>query len=454
LKNYLYILGLLWWIGGLPTLVKAQTPEENLEKYWNYRERLVGTKGQAGFVSVGLEQGCSVPASERYPVADCQYDWYLNHNNCDKHQGKGRLHWGDGTVYLGYYIAVLALEYANLERAKQSTDAVAQELWYALLAVERLDSLAEVVLGHEGKLDGFFLRDDVPADFYYQEAAPHQRRFGTDSFQIDCLSSDYVCGEFDVKKGGFISQDQVLSLFVGFMAIHQLIKDRRYQDTLPTFGEKVAVITHRIANYMMTNKWKLKGPSGEKIPDKWGGNAIGFSFPIATIANDLTDDTFKDDYLRKGAGGGGLIVFDLLQITLPIQNEMNVGMTLVSQVLMGQMRNRLVCRIAIKNDRAMYGLMHAVYFDKKLSKKLKKADLEQFLNTAPFDGPCFNTPNCKAPDGWKSYDRWVHPAFKNGNPYGKHSQTAGLDYMLLYNLYHYYYQKELPSYQYKAPNGE
>jgi hypothetical protein len=445
-KRILYLTLLLTAIS---TIIQAQTPVQNLGKYWNYRERLVGTNGQGGFLDVGIGQGMSLPASERNPYASCKWDWYLNNNNCETRKGKGRLHWGDATIYHGYYLAVLALEYANLEKTGQSITAVAEELWYALLTVERLDSMAEVVFGKEGKLDGFFLRDDIPADFYKKKGAPKGRRFARGKNCFDCLSSALSCDTLSVRTGGFISQDQVLGLFLGFSMIDKLVADKRYKDSLPTFGEKTAIIVHRIANYMMTNSWKLRGPNGQRIPDEWGGNTIGLSFPIAQIANRLTNKKYEKNYIRKGALFLGRPIYDLLQLFLSAQHQTNVGLALSSHSMMEKRSHNALARKSKKHDAIIYPLLHAVFFDRTLSKKIKKSDFEALINEAPYDGPCFGTPDCDAPDGWKSYDRWVHPRFKNGNPYGVKSETPGLDFMILYNLYYYYYSptEKLPVYR-------
>lgn len=438
---------LLYMIIVLPTaIINAQTPTQNLEKYWAYRQRLTGTADKAGFVDIGLGQGQSIPALERFPHTDCATDWYMQHHSCSPHEGTGRLHWSDATLYLGHYMAILALEYANLYRANQSTQVVAQELWYALEAFERLDSLAEVTLGLEGKKDGFFLRDDIAATFYLDNDSSTERRFGKDKFTFDCTSSAYSCGEPRVEDGVFISQDQVTGLLVGFMTINQLIADHRYQPNLPTFGEKVSLNMHRIASYMMRYNWQLKGPNGTDIPNKWGGNAIGLSYPIGKIANHITQQKYGENYLGNGAKLLGKPIYKLLHASLAWQSEINRGLAMATFSLLENTPATLLARKAIKEQLIIYPLLHAVLFRKPLSDKIEQHLFEDLLHTAPPEGPCFNSPDCMAPDGWKSYDRWIHPDFVNGNPHGIHSESPGLDYMLLYNLYHYYYYTDLPAY--------
>ncbi|MCP4440247.1 MAG: hypothetical protein GY810_14985 [Aureispira sp.] len=432
----------------------AQSHQENLDKYWLYRTRLVGTNGQGGFLDIGTGQGQSLVATNRDFNRICSNDWHMVDGKCHTREGKGGLSWADASLYQGFYIGMLALEYANLERAKQPLDKVGQELWYAMLTVERLDSLAEIALGKkEGKLDGFFLRDDVPANFYYEKDAPNDRRFGANSQNIECVSSDYSCGEeVAVEKGGFISQDQVIGLFIGFSLIKKLVADKRYKKNLPTYGEKAALIAHRIADYMSSSGWKLKDPDGKKIPDKWGGNALGMSYPIAKAANFITDGKHSKTYIRKGASILGKPIYGLLHASLAFQHQTNAVLCLMSMTMLPKRTRRGIARKSIKHDVIIMPLIHSILFDYELHKKLQKEDFEELLNTAPMSGPCFETEGCEAPDGWKSFDRWLHPRFKNGNPYGIKNETPGVDYMLLYNLYHYYYHKDLPTYKQTSKN--
>ncbi|CAA6818363.1 MAG: Unknown protein [uncultured Aureispira sp.] len=446
-KNMLFLKLTLGLLLITTSYCLGQTRTENLEKYWHYKERLIGTENEFGFLDIGIGRGMSLAASERYPSANCTTDYYLKKKGCTGSKGRGRMHWGDASLYHGLYMAILALEYANLEQAQQSTDAVAEELWYALEAFERLDSMAEVVLGLPGKKDGFFIRDDIEGDFYIKKGAARNRRFTNGKDSYSCLSSALSCGPPSAESGAFISQDQVIGLFVGFSMIQQLIPDKRYKTNGPTFGEKARLNVHRITSHMMDRKWKLRTPDGSPIPDKWGGNAIGLSFPISTIANQLTEQKYVKTYQKNGAILLGKPIYDLLQGTLSVQHPTNVVLALASATLLPERSYKELGRRSIKHDVIIYPLMRAVLFNQKIFEKIKRSDFEAILNTAPYDGPCFGLEDCTAPDGWKSYNRWIHPHFKNGNPYGVHSEMPGLDYLLLYNLYHYYYKANLPSYK-------
>ena len=86
----------------------------------------------AEFVSVGPGQGQSQPAPERM-------------------DNLGLMKWGDGTIALGFYLGVLATEHYMLSNAALFPGAgdatqlasTRDELYHALLALERLDSSAD-----------------------------------------------------------------------------------------------------------------------------------------------------------------------------------------------------------------------------------------------------------------------------------------------------------------------
>jgi len=137
------------------TTAHADTTADNLAKSWRLRDRLV-----TQFVSVGTQPGQSEPAPERTDSA-------------------GLMKWGDGTTALGFYLGVLATEHYMLADPARFPGADGgdpsrlaaneEELYDALLALERLDDVADAAFpspcSTTPALNGFFVRDDVPADF-------------------------------------------------------------------------------------------------------------------------------------------------------------------------------------------------------------------------------------------------------------------------------------------------
>lgn len=101
----------------------SQNLEQNLKKYWYYRDRL---KNDFMVVDNSNGQGTNVPAGRRY-----------------EENGNVILKWGDSECFLGMYVAVLATEYRLLKDNEQDYSENLQELKNALDAFERLDKYAE-----------------------------------------------------------------------------------------------------------------------------------------------------------------------------------------------------------------------------------------------------------------------------------------------------------------------
>src|SRR5678816_606478 len=132
---------------------RAQSTAENLEKYHALRARLL-----TEFTVVGEGAGESQPADLR-------------------DDGEGFTKCADSTIRLGWYLGVLASEhhlYSHPElfpgAARVEPEATDDELYDALFALERLDRVADAAFPdpctHTEALNGFFIRDDVPAGFH------------------------------------------------------------------------------------------------------------------------------------------------------------------------------------------------------------------------------------------------------------------------------------------------
>jgi len=430
----------------------AQDYEAYQKKYWHYRDRLLGQDGGTGFVSIGPDKGQSIPADGRNVTVDCEKDWVME-NNCSVHPGTGKLNWGDATAFQGNYMAMLALEYANLQREGHEAQmrATARELHYAINAVARLDRGAEPLFGLEPDFNGFFLRDDIPVDFYKDSSAINGLRFsGTDGTTVECLSSDFSClknRQYNSDSGKYISQDQVVGLFFGFSFIKRLIPEVYYQDSTQTFGKMVAEQTDKIMELCIKNNWTLEGPDGEKISNKWGGDFRGFNNLFQKTAVRLNNQVEDErTYKTGGTRSIGWVARSTFDWAFWAQADRNHWMIFSSVVSSGVWNNRKIAKRSLKSDRVMYALAYSVVNTMPLHDKIKRKDLDVYLQTAPEDGPCFGLPDCEAPEGWMSNHRWIYPYFQNGNPYWNYFEWNGIDYMLFYNLYHYLYGQDMPAY--------
>ncbi len=416
----------------------AQGDQKNIEKYWNYRERFLN-----GFISIGMERGESVPMHGLVPQGDCDFDFMIGFNNCNYAKpGNGILYFGDQLIVFGNYLAVLSLEIRNLKDAGHTYAQTAEELYYALKAIERIDRNAETYFGSKPELNGFMVRDDVPLDFHEKMGkARFKNRMGGD---YSCVISDGGCDLDNVMDGSVMSQDQLVNLLFGYTFITELIPEIKHNNTI--LANLAKAQTHRIATFLTKNKWKIRTPDGKVPKNSWGGNTTAFSYVIAKTADRITGGKYQKSYQTGRSKRRGKMIFNTFNWAHGIQAERNLWMAYAAAVSSGSWNGKKLTKRALKADKYMYALAYAVLNNNPLEKPADRDGIKKMINSAPWDGPCYNTPGCKAPDGWKSHDRWVASDQKNGNPYKVHRDYNGLDFMLFYNLYHYLFKNRLPDY--------
>jgi hypothetical protein len=101
----------------------GSTPQQQaLNTYWHYRYRLTHY-----FEVLGSKCGMSIPADIR--------------NGTHAESDNGYIGWYDGGRELGWYLMMLATEYRLLADYGQNTDETVKELYYAIHAAYRLDSI-------------------------------------------------------------------------------------------------------------------------------------------------------------------------------------------------------------------------------------------------------------------------------------------------------------------------
>lgn len=129
-----------------------ETDALNMEKYWYLRKRL-----NERFVKVGPNPGESMPV-DIYRVRA----FYTDDPTSEIFK---RIDFGgDATARHGWYIGVLATELKLLRDGGEDYSVTADELWYALNTIDRLDDVAELVYDYapydwncnEGGLSSFF----------------------------------------------------------------------------------------------------------------------------------------------------------------------------------------------------------------------------------------------------------------------------------------------------------
>jgi hypothetical protein len=214
--------------------VYAQTPQQNEEKYWEYRERLRNDF----MIGIGPEMGMSTPASVRDTVS-------------------GILQWTDATMALGEYIGVLAMEFRILANRSVNTDETVEELFYALYALNRLDYNAELFFGGTPSLNGFFMRDDITEDSLDMDEVMEHLNQGLSTHEITKLNSDYMDL---VPRNNEESLDQAILLITGLGLVKRCVPEevvyfndkeiQEFQDFETSLSLEAGHIINRIVNYM------------------------------------------------------------------------------------------------------------------------------------------------------------------------------------------------------------
>jgi len=323
----------------------------NEMKYWKLRARLTGDHKNRdiynGFLSVGPYAGQSIPSAIRVPQRD---SWYYYYNpepdpvhypgesgpcnmqylttiwpwenntvngspkldNRDGQSYRGFIEWGDATIDLGWYIAILATEWELLHRNGASTSQTEEELYYALKAIERLDYFAESLYTLSPDLNGFISRDDVPEYFALSKFGKNIDLVssGASCFnRIDNPNADqkekYDCDNKNMNlpklRSNVMSVDQVVGLIMGMALVKKFVPTyATYNSTsLRTLNSD---ITHRILNYVKkggtTNWWNITDPEDKRAVCR-GHFAIQMSAPLARIGKYITGNNYTNPAVQS-----------------------------------------------------------------------------------------------------------------------------------------------------------
>lgn len=394
---------------------RADTTVENLDKYRALRQRLL-----AEFVSVGPAQGQSQPAPERF-------------------ESLGLMKWGDGTIALGFYIGVLATEHYMLTHPVEFPGAAAglgqlaatrDELYHALLALERLDRSADAAFSSPCSsapaLNGFFVRDDVPADF-------HARFSG-----ITQIQSDFIDPTLTNKEE---SQDQVYHLQHGLALVVALVPDDVVVQgrALRAWAIDQA---DRIVRHFAKGDWIIRNPACGNRAVNRGENANGYSYGETLAAAYVTDGAFTPTTNAIWQN----VWNTLRQPNNPAyDDEDNLHMALAIMAVgdgYGADTADVMATLAATQDWPMYPLLHRVLHPQTTG----------FCTTAPAVNPRARAmldevalgadlvcPGAAGPSahGFTTHNRFIRGKAQHYvGPMGCEGvRFHGLDFMLLHNLY-------------------
>lgn len=395
---------------------RADTTEDNLGKYARLRERLL-----TDFTSAGLGPGQSEPAPERNDAA-------------------GFMKWGDGTIALGFYIGVLATEVFMLSDPETFPGAdggdatrvfrTARELHDALYALERLDLVADASFPPpcttEPSLNGFFIRDDVPADFYSHFPG------------ISTVQSDFIDPALTNKEE---SQDQVFHVQTGLALVVALVEDDLVVEgrALRSWAKEQA---ERIARNF-ADDWVIRNPACDDRRVNRGEDVLGYSWGESRAVAALTEGAFVPTTEPDLEAIWGT----LQSPENPVyENENNLHMALAIMAVgdgFGADTAEVIATLAATQDWPLYPLLHRVLwgpgatgFCATFSSVNPRA--REMLDELPADGePACPLPGGPAPHGFTTHNRFIRPASQAyvGSPGCDGLRYHGLDYMLLHNLY-------------------
>lgn len=398
------------------TATKAQNVDQNLDKYWQYRHKLV-----TQYMLVGDEQGYSLPAS------------YIN-------PGLERMKWSDNTIWLGWYMGTLATEYHLLHNPRYEgyidgdsarISANLNELYYAVKAIIRLDSTAETSFtwnsscGIPNVRNGFFIRDDVPSTF-------------TDSFPgYNNVDADYVEANFANE----MSQDQVYHVLLGLSLIKHFIPDTVVVNGFNIHDEAVEQ-ARLIGAWVHQDGWQIKNPAcGNKDVDRGPDVSLlakGFNKALGFIS-DGTQDYSSD------VSSTATFVWDQTLINpaafINIDNlHMTLTLTAIGEGWGSSTLDKMMV-IAESNRWYAYPLLYIALRDTnsvsnyQQHKQLIHFWSDSMLNEAPINGPLSTWPNDNG-TGYGVNNRFIRGRADHytgsSNSFGH--QWNGLDYMLLHNL--------------------
>lgn len=234
------------------------------DDYWRLRDRLA-----TEFMVPDAEPGGMIPTSRRVDTT-------------------ASMKWSDATIQLGWWIGALAIEQALLAQpdalpgygAKGRTaDTAARDLALALAALDRLDdhdpSAFPDCAGPWG-LDGFFVRDDVPASIRDQFPG------------ISTIESDWIDPTTTNKE---MSQDQVIHVLVGLALVARYTDPALEVDGVRLRDQAVAATT-RIAQVVAADgDWVIRNPGCDDRDVDRGEAAQFYSVPFADTFVAITGAT-------------------------------------------------------------------------------------------------------------------------------------------------------------------
>lgn len=413
-----------------------------IDKYWYYRQRL------KYFVDEGTNG--SLPGEGM--VAGIR-----------NKQSSDLISYGDQMVHFGYYLGVLATEYALLTYYGQDASATLDELNIALNCYVRVDECEDNPPWNQpfALYDGFHMRQDVPSSFLQNHAQLNEGLTSADNVAavdpgspawVEHVSANSLLN-WDVNPGGSpyqyfqtaeemklgsMSQDNAIGLIKGLALVYKCLPQGTYAH------EKAREIAGKVISKIWGGgSWVILDPNQEAVPR--GSTALCYAVPLTVI-----NMAMGNPMLPSGPNAGNAnISWQTLQFfgTGAENNCMTLTMAALCDCWNGSLTGQAwlnttsgcIYQLSGQDNWDTFYLLLWEYLHDRSSPRLSLGKVEDQLMAAPCNGPyCYDSLNhVHAPNGWASTYK-----FEQAAPYQNHGKTGsqgnynGLDYMLLYNLYH------------------
>lgn len=467
--KYLKLLLLipLW----LPLLSLGQQDLNRLEKYWHIRQNFLNK-----YVRV-----CDDPndACDSWTTAYAQYNfcdtasWVNNLSGSQittyitqsgwgipgENISPGRIVFGaDGTTDLGWWIAVLASEYRLLKDNNQPTHKTEWELYAAFRAFERMDYAAEHIFGNQlsasetqYELNGFFARGDATRDFLPEFLPEVYQECQSASPYINLYDLHYKNSE-SIKNRGCMSQDQVVHMMFGFAHVINLVDPWAFKNGI-NFVDDARDHVDRMVSYMRDHhNWKIYVPEDrDSIPGedhavkvKDGPDARFMAWAFAAAAHELVNGgngTNPYDVNTSNALWGLASNYAWFVFARDDNRVMPMILAAIGDLKSDLWQNHM----GYTYDSYIYPLVREVFHNSFTS--IPDGTYLGMLDDMDCDGPRYKAgpnQNDHAAEGWRVRNRWRYPSdAKDGND-SFTNYFPGLDYMLLYNLFHIAKPHRLP----------
>lgn len=425
-------------------LLSAQTAEQNHTKYQTYRDRI------KYFYTIGTSPG------------ECQY---ASISGMFPPRVKRLNFGGDQSIEMAWFTSVMATEYFIRSKDGQDVSTTLKELYYALMAYKRLDECEtrEPWNKPKAKFDGFFMRSDIPSDTFVQE---NLSGFNKDLTPADTFLSrppGMPCWVEKIRYSNHdMSQDQAIHILMAFALISRCLPDTNLvfpglngEEISFNFNAFAKDAADKLIHYIMndrqingTKPWVIYNPDGEKA--HMGAAAGVFAYAFCRAGQYITGNVYMPDLGMKVKGR---VVWEVAKIPTP--NEWNTSMASILAAIgdswgSTEGTDKAIFSASKKYDwDTFYILLWQVLHNKK-SGYLDKEKLLNQLNLAPPNGTYYygeeeltfagGEKAGKPEGGWCSNNRFRNTIKEQQGRENYKGNYNGLDYMLLYNLYHICYQ--------------